>query len=657
MITKKRREPNSNTDKKAENIGKCDAVSIFRRREPIGRYIIGALILIMLYFKCVNFYLLLGNRAYSLVFAAATSLIVCGVYFIIGIFSPKAANATAMTVYVLLSIIFAITSVYFAYSQRLPSFYLLSMAKQVGAVEGTVTGIITYRHILFLIDLPLWAAYGITRSVIKKISIKRPNSEKQTTAEKIFGVNGTIKLPRFAHTVSVASGSALLAIFIVLSICFTNFSASFLKNEIFAFYASDIKKMIVKNNRRVDISNYIDQTGPNAYFGLTKGMNLVVIQVEALQSFAIGTTYKGEEIAPNLNALIKNDSFYFDNYYYQVGAGNTSDAEFTVNNSLFSTEELGAYSRYTDNDYYGLPWLMKDQGYGTSVFHGNVPDFWNRDAAYVKQGFDVFYSSDKMDPNSERHDHAAKGGISDRSMFSQAADILSSSDSPFYSFIITLSTHNPFSVPPADRYIDADNPSPDLVALYVQSVKYFDTTLGEFIDKLKENGLYEDTVFVIYGDHYAISSEITNGKRYAPVVSEEILNREFTYFDWFNVPLIIHIPGMNKAETIHTVGGHVDVMPTLLNLFGIRNYKSVMFGHNLFDTDYKGTVYEMMHVGIGSYITNDIFYRTTSTNPIIYTKDGNETAPSDEYNEISEKARQAISDCQALLDGNQILID
>ena len=633
--------------------------ALLNQREPLGRFFIGALVLVLFYCKCVNFYLLQGNGKYSLLFAAATSLIVCAIYFVIGIFSPKAANITAITLYFIMSVIFAVSTVYFAYMHRLPSFYLLKVAGQAGDVEGAVGTLITWRNVIFLADFPLWIAYGAAAAVLKiRAGKKRPISPGSAEGNEVRRTFFPVHLPRYVHTIAVSAGTVLVALFLVLGICLTNFKVSFLKNEVFVFYARDVYNLIGGNSGQVDRSQYLNaHSGDERFDGLAEGMNLVVIQVEALQSFVINNEYKGQEITPNLNALINDNSLYFDNYYYQVGGGNTSDAEFTVNNSLYSTEEGGSYDRYPDNDYYGLPWLLKDRGYTTAAFHGNTGSFWNREEAYVKQGFDMFYSSEDMDPDSELHEYAAKGGISDRSMFTQAAEVLSDFNSPFYAFIITLSTHNPFSLPPHERAIDADNSSPDLVTLYVQAANYFDTVLGEFIEDLKARGLYDNTMFVIYGDHYAISGELPNGDYYISEVSDKILDRPFTLFDSFSVPLIIHIPGMNYADTVHTVGGHVDVLPTLLNLYGIENDKAVMFGHDLLDSDYDGVVYEMMHTKIGSFITDNIFYQVTNTHPSVYTKDGTDPGDPEQYAGQSAAAEKTITDCQALLERNEVLLE
>ena len=141
-------------------------------------------------------------------------------------------------------------------------------------------------------------------------------------------------------------------------------------------------------------------------------------------------------MTPNLNKLIKDHTIYFDNYYQEVSAGNTSDSEFATNNSIYGTINSYTYSIYEDNYFNGLPWLLKAESYNTNVFHAYNKDFWNREAAYPALGFDKFYSK-KYFVNKEK----IGMGLSDEEMFKQSLDIMEKQKQPFYDFFITLSNH------------------------------------------------------------------------------------------------------------------------------------------------------------------------------------------------------------------------
>ena len=246
-------------------------------------------------------------------------------------------------------------------------------------------------------------------------------------------------------------------------------------------------------------------------------------------------------------------------------------------------------------------------------------------------------------------------GLSDRGLFNQTLNIVKNYEQPFYSFMVTLSSHSPFGIPLADRRVDADNTSPDLYTLYLQSISYFDKTLEEFFLELKLAGLYDNSIFVIYGDHFAISDSDESMR--AKV--EETTGKPYDKFDRYGVPLLIHIPGLNKAETIDTVGGHVDVLPTLLCLLGIENDKAVMFGHNLLEKDYEGVAYELTHIEKGSFFLKDTLYLYTKggINSKVYNKDGTfGDTENEEYLRIVEEAKKAIDDCRIILDNNDVLL-
>src|SRR5699024_2322036 len=105
--------------------------------------------------------------------------------------------------------------------------------------------------------------------------------------------------------------------------------------------------------------------------------------VEALQNFVVDHFYDGQEITPNINKLLKEEgSLYFSNYYQLTGMGNTSDSEFVTQNSLYPSLKESSYVLHEDKTFYGLPWILRDEGYTSWVFHGYKPEFWNRDKAY-----------------------------------------------------------------------------------------------------------------------------------------------------------------------------------------------------------------------------------------------------------------------------------
>ncbi len=595
------------------------------------RSVLGVILALLLMFvKSLIFYGQQNLGHYDAAFACVTCGILLAVYLLFYALAPRAAGIVFAVLYVVSGFIMSVDSVYYAYVSKLPSVAQLGMAGQLDDVASTIQTLIGWKQLAPLLDLPLWFLYFVNR---------RRESP----------------LPRLPRASVLLSGCGLCLLALATVLTADGFKTSYLKNELYCYHAYDIARTVSNpiDNREVDKSLYtVEADRDSDLFGIAEGRNLIVLQVEAMQNFVIGNSYNGQVITPNLNSLIGEDSFYFNNYYYQIGGGNTADAEFAVNNSLFGPENEAGYVKYADNDYYGLPSLLKDNGYsGAYAYHGYYGNFWNREAAYVGQGFDDFMSLEDF-----TQDDMFPMGLSDRSLFVQSMEQLKTYEEPFYAFYVTVSSHHPYAIPLKDRGITLrPEDESTLFGLYMHSMNYVDTVIGEFIEMLKEADLYDNSVIVIYGDHYALhnsDAKIANQVR-------GVTGETYTIFDVFNVPLIIHVPGMGNAEVVETAGGHIDVMPTLLCLLGLENDKSVMFGQNLLTAE-TGIVCEQTHMAKGSFISDEVFFSKPQNNIelyySVYRKGTMEKIDPNIYEALSELAYNRILDCEALLARNEVLL-
>lgn len=329
------------------------------------------------------------------------------------------------------------------------------------------------------------------------------------------------------------------------------------------------------------------------YFGMAKGRNVMVIQVEALQDFVINLNYNGQELTPNLNKLLLSDSIYFNRYYQQLGKGGTSDAEFVSQHSLYPSMDLPVYSKYQNNKFMGLPMIMKEKGYNTMAFHAYKPEFWNRQNIYPMLGYDRFVNMHDFSP-----DEIFGWGLSDKYFFKQSAKILSTAGEPYYSFLITLSSHHPYALPKKYKTVKL-RPEHENTTLgrYIQAIHYADEALGLFIEELKKYGLYGNLIIAIYGDHRGIP----NGEAENDKLMSELLDHEYTFDESLNVPLIIHIPGTGVNETNIITGGQLDFLPTMLNLLGITENRLKLFGQDLLNAE-SGFVASQSNMKKGSFI-------------------------------------------------------
>ncbi|MCI8332161.1 MAG: LTA synthase family protein [Clostridiales bacterium] len=614
----------------------CKPSKITNPRKSFLSYIELAYLLLGTFVKCYAFYLLTGLENYSFSISLATVCVLFMIYILFLFLTKKNPSTILIGIYFSLSILIFIDVLYFSYFSNLPGVRKLTLLKYLVGVTDSVGALFNYKQLFYLVDLPL--------IVIYLIFLRRRIAEMaKISKERIF------KLAKCLL-------SALCSVFIMItsvSIAAQGGYYQALQNELLYYHTQDVFSLLLPNtdDNATDLVQYLkddnDEASELKYHGLAKGRNLINIQVEALQDFVIGAYYNGQELTPNLNALIKENSLYFDNYYWVVGGGGTSDAEFAVNNSLYAPDQEAAYDKFTELDYYGLPFLLKDNGYsGAYVFHGYIESFWNRDKAYPYQGYDEYIGKSHF----EEKDIIGMG-ISDREFFKQSMSYLTSYQEPFYAFMITLSSHHPFTMPNEYRLLTLEEKHEEtLFGDYLQSVYYVDMVLGEFIEDLKKSGLYDRSVITIYGDHYALNTQNDDG------FMSEFLGVPYNREEIFNIPLIVHIPGSGVTETIHTTGGHLDYEPTILNLLGISNNKAVMFGQDLINHN-KGVIYMQNHMSIGSFIDDSVVAVNTGTGLKVYDKFTMRELNASLYQEKSDLAKKTIADSQYILNNNLIRVN
>lgn len=377
------------------------------------------------------------------------------------------------------------------------------------------------------------------------------------------------------------------------------------------------QKALASEDDLTKVLNYTKQkrTEPNPeYYGAAKKKNIIKIHLESFQTFLINKKVNGKEVTPFLNKLSSGnqDFTYFPNFFHQTGQGKTSDSEFTMDNSLYGLPQGSAYSLKGDNTYQSLPAILdQKQGYTSNVMHGDYKTFWNRDQVYKHFGIDNFYDATYYDMSD---DNIVNLGLKDKPFFKASADYQSKMKKPFYSHLITLTNHYPFTLDEEDASIDKPNTGDSTVDGYIQTAHYLDQALEEYITDLKKKGLYDNSVIMIYGDHYGISENHNNAME--KLLGEKITPAKFTDLNrtgfWLKVPG--KSGGVNKEYA-----GQMDVMPTLLHLVGIDSKNYLMFGSDMFSKQHNNVV----PFRNGDFITEDYKY----VNGKIYSNKDNELLP------------------------------
>lgn len=353
-------------------------------------------------------------------------------------------------------------------------------------------------------------------------------------------------------------------------------------------------------------------------FGVAKGRNIIFISAESLQSFVIDNELHGEEITPFLNRFISHpDTFYFENFYHQTAQGKTSDSEFITENSLYPIASGAVFFTHSQNEYFAMPKILKNENYQSVVFHANTDTFWNRNQMYESLGIDQFYDVSYYDVDETNQ---VGWGLKDKAFFSQTIAYLQQLEQPFYAKLITLTNHFPFELDEEDRTLQPFDSESDTLNNYFPTVRYTDEAIEQFFLDLKMTGLYDNSIIIIMGDHDGISAN------HHKAMAEFLNKEEITPYDQMQlqrVPLFIHIPGLNKGRVMSTIGGQIDLKPTLLHLLGIESSDDISFGNNLFST------VENKYIGFrnGNFVSEKFLY----TNATCYDRMTGEVLAYDEH--------------------------
>lgn len=352
----------------------------------------------------------------------------------------------------------------------------------------------------------------------------------------------------------------------------------------------------------------------NEMTGIFEGKNLIFVQLEAIDTWMLTADYM-----PALYEK-KQESIVFANHYTPayITAG-TFNTEFITQTGLLPALAGVSTSVYSSNTFsVSLPSLLSDIGYTSRSFHGSEGEIYNRAAIHENLGFERYYSGDDMD----------MGDYTLDSRLINAFDLMTESE-PFYSLVITFSGHGPYDMSTTisqahyDEALKVATRSEDSYIHAVAHAMETDLFVEEFFEELKESGLYDDTVVVFFADHYNY------------YMLNDSLNMEIK--DIYDLNLLQHTDFFIwSADTGHMqvdkVTSSLDVVPTVVNLFGLEADMALYFGNDAF-SDYGGYVFFA-----DSSWYDGVTYFTTGSESNDYTNSINEEIASlREHNKLALK--------------------
>jgi len=555
-----------------------------------------------------------------------------GIILIISAFSFLFNKKNRHKYLLLMSIIFTLICIvnanYFSYYSSFASFSLLTTASQLGGVTDAVLDVIKIEYFAFIWQ-PIFLIYIHTRLKKKDLYLKGENKLDKAVYFPSFIVSGVAILAIISLFLTGTDWSRFTKMWNRESVVYTFGAYTYQINDLFQSLEPKINNVFGHDKSLKKVKEYYENNpyipSKNDYTNIFEGKNVIVVHAESFQTIAMDLSFNGQPVAPNMKKL-SEEGLFFSNYYAQVAVGTSSDTEFTFSTSLMPSNNGTVFVSYFDRDYISIQKLFKEKGYYVFSMHGNNGDMWNRNTMYKSLGYDHFYSK-----SSYNIDETIGLGLSDKSFLKQSVSLLKDINEEhknWYGTVITLTNHTPFSdlelmddypttidVEIDGQIITRDYINNTTLGNYIKSVHYADQALGQFIEDLDKEGLLENTVIVIYGDHDAkINQKYYNILYNYDPKEDRILEPEDDGYTDYNqymyqvdkrVPFIIWTKDNKYNAEIKTPTGMIDALPTLGNMFGIHS--DYQLGTDIMNIKNGDNTVVFSD---GSYITDKIFYNS-----------------------------------------------
>ena len=308
----------------------------------------------------------------------------------------------------------------------------------------------------------------------------------------------------------------------------------------------------------------------NEYTGMFEGKNLIVLVAESFSTLAIR-----EDLTPNLYKLY-NEGFKFENFYTPVFPVSTADGEYITDTSLIPKEGVWSFKEIVGNYMpYSYANAFEKLGYSSNAYHNHTATYYERDKYINTMGYDSYLAvgtglEDRMD--------TSKWPNSDYEMIDVTVNDYINNDK-FLAYYMTVSGHLNYTrsgncMVYRNWDLVKNLPYSDKAKSYLATNIELDKAVGELINKLQLAGKLEDTVIVISGDHYP----------YGLTLDE--INELSTYerddtFEKYRMPLLIWSGSMEEPINVEKIGSSLDILPTVLNLFGVEYDSRLLIGRDI----------------------------------------------------------------------------
>ena len=554
------------------------------------------------------------------------------------LFKPDKQYRYFNTILILLTAICLINGIYYSFYNSFVTVSLLESLGQVNTVTDAVFDKLTPLHLIYLIFPIIY--YLLHRSLLEHNYFNYV--KKIEKSKKNFGTTMLVGVILLCINLVTLTGTDLSRLvkqwnreYIVerygIIVYQMNDVVQSTQSQLASYFGYDEAAQRFLNY----YSNKEEEVSDNKYTGIYEGKNLVFVHMESMMTMFVNMKVNGQEITPNLNKLTKQ-GLYFSNFYPEISVGTSSDTEFTLNTSLMPALSGTVFVSYYDRNYLSIEKILGEKNYYTFSMHGNNASMWNRAAMHKSFGYNDFYSKEYFDVTEE---NTVGLGISDHDFFEQAVPYFKQIEADHENYmgtIITLSNHTPWA--DVDKYGEFDltatvervneetgetetvvGPYLDgtKIGNYIKSVHYADECLGEFIDSLYANDIFDDTVIVFYGDHDAklANKEYNYLYNYDPVKGDLKTPEDEGYVDYDyyanelnrKTPLIVWTKEKQLSKQVDYYMGMIDVLPTIGNMFNFSSPYAL--GHDIFEIKNDNII----SFPNGNFLTNSVYYNNSKS--------------------------------------------
>ncbi len=344
------------------------------------------------------------------------------------------------------------------------------------------------------------------------------------------------------------------------------------------------------NNKEVkEICNYlssIEPTNKNEYTGRYKGKNLIVFVAESFSNMAIR-----EDVTPTLYKL-KNEGINFNNFYTPLFPVSTADGEYLTDTSLLPAEGIWSIENVEGKTFpYTYANILKNDGYSTFAYHNYDYKYYKRDKYFPTMGYDTYFAAGN---GLENRMDFSKVPSSDYEMVKTTIDDYIEKEK-FVAYYMTMSGHMNYdksnAIVEKNWNIVKDLPYSNKAKAYLATQIELDKALQELVTRLEEKGKLDDTVIIIVGDHYPYGLTLEE--------MQELSVKQLDEFEKFNMPFIIYNSEEDKKIISNKYSSSLDVLPTILNLFGVEFDSRLLMGKDIFSDSEPLVIFSDR-----SYITN-----------------------------------------------------